>query len=344
MLAIVVSCPAAFAEGPARPGKVDFSDGSALVGNVSLTPGSEMKLHLDNQVRTLAFDQVRELLFEPERESLEQAYRFPDAGKAIRVAEGKPFPVRFLKTTVSLAGGDTLVGHLYTTVLYIETGENAKKVILLAKQRGKEGEALKDLVYPSKISFEVPGAPPGGVARLKLKLPEINSASEVVALTLGALDRIEAKPAGGTGEYTLPSAPGGEFFLAAKNGGRVIVSWPRGGDEKVSALVKSSMPNSEDFFDDRKILGVYHDEPKGLIYSLILASRKGKTTLEEARSQPWRLELYRWKLDDDGSRVMLAGKGYFFRGIDAKHETVPVVEVSDRLWHVKRQDGVWTIE
>jgi len=340
-LGVFASCAVAWAEGQARPGKVEFSDGSALVGNISLTPGSELKIHLDNQVRTLAFDRVRELRMEPEKESLEQAYRFPEAGKAFRVAEGKPFPVRSLKTAISLAGGENLSGHLYTTVLYVETGENAKKVILLAKQRGKEGAALKELVYAARISFDEPGAAEGAVARLTLKLPEIRPSSQVVALSVGALDRVEAKPAGGAGEYTLASAPGSELFVAIKNGGRITVGWPRGSDEKMSALVKSSMPNSEDFFDERRVLGVYHDEAKGFVYSLILGLRKGKTTLEEARSQPWRLELYRWKLDDDGARVMLAGKGYFFRGIDAKNETVPVVEVSEKLWHLERQDGGW---
>ena len=341
---IFASCALAFAEGQARPGKVEFSDGSSLVGNISLTPGSELKLHLDNQVRTLAFDHVREISMVPEKETLEQNYRFPEAGKAIRVVDGKPYPVCFLKTTVALAGGENLAGHLYTTVFYIETGENAKKVLLLAKQRGKEGEALKDLVYPVKVSFQDPGGAPGTVARLKLRPAEAGPKSQVVALSLGALDRIEATPAGPAGEYTLASAPGGEFFLAVKTSGRVMVGWPRGDDEQAAALVKNSMPNSEDFFDDRRIVNVYRDPAKGLIYSLVLASRKGKTTLDETRSQPWRLELYRWKLDDDGSRVMLAGKGYFFRGIDAKNETVPAVEVTDRLWHLKQQDGVWTAE
>ena len=343
-LLILGACALASAEGAARPGKVEFSDGSALVGNISLTPNSELKLHIGDQIRTLVFDRVRELRMEPEKESMEQAYRFPEAGKAFRVAEGKPYPVRALKTEIALAGGEILSGHLYTTVLYIETGENAKKVVLLAKQRGKEGTTLKDLVYPAKVSFNDPGAAPGQVARLILKLPEIKPSSQVAALAVGALDRIEAKPTGTAGEYTLASAPGSQLFVAVKNGGRILVGWPPGSDEKTRTLVKAAMPDSEDFFDERRILGVYRDEAKGFLYSVVLGSRKGKTTLAEARSQPWRLELYRWKLDDDGARVMLAGKGYFFRGIDARNETVPVVETSERLWQLKAQNGAWVAE
>ena len=188
-------------------------------------------------------------------------------------------------------------------MLYIETGENAKKVVLLAKQRGKEGTTLKDLVYPAKVSFNDPGAAPGQVARLILKLPEIKPSSQVAALAVGALDRIEAKPTGTAGEYTLASAPGSQLFVAVKNGGRILVGWPPGSDEKTRTLVKAAMPDSEDFFDERRILGVYRDEAKGFLYSVVLGSRKGKTTLAEARSQPWRLELYRWKLDDDGART-----------------------------------------
>ena len=343
-LAVLACGAVGFAATAPRAGRVEFSDGSALAGAISITPGSELKIHLDNQVRTLAFERVREMRLEVENESLEQAYRMPEAGKAFRVAEGKPFPVRALKTTVSLAGGEALAGHLYTTVLYIESGDDARKVVLLAKQRGKEGQALKDLVYPVKVSFEDPGAPAGDVARLRLTLPETRGAGGVVALTLGALDRMEAKPSGGPGEYVLPGASGAGFFLAVNHGARVLVGWPRGPEEKAAAMVRAAFTNSEDFFDDRRVLAVHQDEPRQLIYSLVMSVRRGKTSLEEKKSQPWRLELYRWKLDDDGTRVMLAGKGYFFRGIDARQESVPTVELSPGLWGLKLEGGTWTTQ
>ncbi len=341
VLAVLVSGCVAGAGEAARSGRVEFSDGKALSGNISLTPGSELKLHVGNQVKVLALDQVQELRMAPEKEDMEQAYRFVEAGKAIKETQGQPYPVRYLKTTAVLAGGATLTGHLYTTVLYVEGGENTQKVILLAKQRGKEGETLKSLVYPVKVVFGDTAAKTETTMRLKLSLPGLGAVTEVAALTRGALLRLEAKPGTAPGEYLMPSALGKGFFLAIKSGPRIIAGWPRTTDAKLVALVRNALPNSEDFFDERRVLGVVRDEATADIYSLILAVRKGQTTLDETRSQPWRLEIYRWKPDEDGQRVMLAGQGYLFRGIGAKNEAVPAVELSDKLWHVQKKDETW---
>ena len=106
--------------------------------------------------------------------------------------------------------------------------------------------------------------------------------------------------------------------------------------------MQTALANSEDFFDERRVLGVFRDKAAGEVYSLILAARKGQTTLEEARSQPWRLEIYRWKTEEDSERLMLAGQGYLFRGIGAKGEAVPAVELSDKLWLMRHEGETWT--
>jgi hypothetical protein len=326
---------------PARAGRIEYSDGRQLSGSLSLTPGSELKLHVGNQIKVLALERVQELRMTPEKESLEQSYRFPEAGKAIKETQGQPYPVRYLSTTVVLADGETIKGHLYTTVLYVEAGDNNQKVILLAKQRGNEGDTLSSLVYPARIVFGDAASPTATTVRLKLNLPGLSAGSEVAALSRGPLTRLEAKPSLPAGEYQMPSALGQDFFLAVKSGRRIVVGWPKTTDPQPAALVRSALPNSEDFFDDRRLLGVFRDEVDGLLYSLLLAARKGPTTLDETRSQPWRLEIYRWKPDEDGHRVMLAGQGYLFRGIGAKNEAVPAVELSDKLWTLRKEGEIW---
>jgi hypothetical protein len=177
--------------------------------------------------------------------------------------------------------------------------------------------------------------------QLKVSLPNLAAGGEVAALARGTLARLEGKPAGAPGEYRLPSSLGKGFFLAVKTGDRLVVGWPKAAESNFTALVQAALPESEDFFDVRRLLGVFHDEQNAALYSLMLSARKGNTTLAETRSQPWRLEIYRWKLDDDGQRVMLAGKGYFFRGIGAKNEPVPTVELSDKLWHLHQRGEKW---
>jgi hypothetical protein len=151
---------------------------------------------------------------------------------------------------------------------------------------------------------------------------------------------VETK-ATGSGEYLLASPLGKEVFLAVEDGRKVYVGWPRQTDANLTAVIRAAMPNAEDFFDRRKLLGAFRDEASADIYSLILASREGKTTLKETRSQPWRLEIYRWKQDTEGQRVMLAGQGYFFRGLEGRGDAVPAVELTAQLWNLKKTGNQW---
>jgi hypothetical protein len=322
-----------------RAGKIEFSDSNVLSGVISLTPGSELKIEAGPAIRVLALDRVREIRFAPEKEEMERAWRFKEAGQTAKEYFGNPYPVRSLAATVMLGDGEKISGHLYTTVLYVANGDNAQKVILPAKQTGKEDETFQQLVYPKQITFDDTTAV--ATATVKLKLSGLGAKPEVVAITRGALVRLEAKPGGSSGDFEIPSPLGHEFFIAAKSGQTILVGWPKPADEKNSALVRGALTNSEDFFDDRRILGAFEDATNSEIYSLVLAVRKGRTTLDETRSQPWRLEVYRWKLDDDG-RVMLAGQDYFFRGIGAKDEAPPAVELSEKLWNIRKDGEVWT--
>jgi hypothetical protein len=334
-LLVCVIAPASAQE---RTGKIEFSDSNVLSGVISLTPGSELKIEAGPAIRVLALDRVREIRFAPEKEEMERAWRFKEAGQTAKEFFGDPYPVRSLATTVTLGDGEKISGHLYATVLYVADGDMVQKVILPAKQRGKEGDTFQSLVYPKQISF---GDSAAATAMVILKLSGLGAKPEVVAITRGALVRLEAKASDSSGEFEMPSPLGKEFFLTAKSGQTILIGWPKATDEKITALVRGAMTNSEDFFDDRKILGAFEDMTNSEIYSLVLAVRKGKTTLDETRSQPWRLEIYRWKLDDDG-RVMLAGQDYFFRGIGAKNETPPAVELSQKLWNLRKDGEVWT--
>ena len=266
--------------------EVDFSDSTRLSGVISLTPGSELKLEAGSQIRALALDRGREIRFAPEQEEMERAWRFKEAGQTAKEFFGAPYPVRHLAATITLDNGETIRGHLYTTVLYVTDGDNVRKVILLAKQRGKEGDTFQSLAYPQRISF---GDSAAATAMVKLKLSGLGPKPEVVAITRGALARLEAAPDGGPDEFEMPSPLGKEFFVAAKSGPRIMVGWPKTINEKILKLVRGALTNSEDFFDDRRIVGAFADTTNSEIYSLIFAARKGKTTLDTARSQPWRL-------------------------------------------------------
>ena len=340
-LLVLAVFAAAGAEEP-RDGRIEFSDGHLVEGKISLTPGGAFKMQSGSQIRVLDLDRVREIRLAPEKEEMDRNWRFKEAGQTAKEFFGEPFPVRYLQTTVVLAGGESVTGHLYTTVLYVESGETTEKVLLPAKQRGDEGQSLKSLVYPARISFEGASVADTATATLRLKWPGLGPRSEIAVLTRGEPVRLAVTPSGPAGSFKMTSPSGREFFLAIKTGGRIVAGWPAEKDEKTLAQVQKALANSEDFFDERRLLGVVRDKAAAEIYSLLLAVRKGKTTLEETRSQPWRLEIYRWKTEEGSDRLMLAGQGYLFRGIDAKNEAVPAVELSGKLWHIRNEGQTWT--
>ncbi len=320
-----------------RPGKVEFSDSNVLSGVISLTPGSQLKIQAGKEVRVLALERVVEMRFAPERSEMERAWRFKEAGQTAKEFFGDPYPVLYLATTVTLGDGEKISGHLYTTVLYVADGDNVRKVILLAKQRGKEGEKFESVLYPKVISFGDAAAKTE--ATIRLKLSGLPAKAQVVGITRGALVRLEAKAHGANGEFEMPSALGEKFFLAAKSGTKMTVGWPSSPDQKLVSLVQSALTNAEDFFDSRQVLGAIQDAANAEIYSLVLAMRKGQT--HGTSDQTWRLEIYRWKQDDDG-RVMLAGRDYFFRGTVGKNQPPPAVELSEKLWNLHPDGGVWS--
>lgn len=346
ILAAVVSLAlltiqAAPVETKSRPGKVQLSNGDVIEGNISLTPGSDLKLHVNTQIRTLDLDRVQEIRVAPVEEQMVQKWRFLEAGQTKKEFSGLPYLIRTLQATVVLAGGEKITGHLYTTVFYVEGPEKTQKVILFAKQRGKEGEGANTLIYPAMIHFDDTAEEARETIRLRVQHPGFDDKTEIAAQTWGTLFTFDGKKTGQPGEYVLASPLGHEIFLAAKTGNSIVAGWPRESDPKILALVRANLAIAEDFFDDRKLLGVFLDKPNSDIYSLLMLTRKGGTTLEGNKTQPWRLVILRWKYDAETQRVLLAGRGFFFRGILAKGEKPPEVQVSEALWGLKKAGDVW---
>jgi hypothetical protein len=63
------------------------------------------------------------------------------------------------------------------------------------------------------------------------------------------------------------------------------------------------------------------------VYSAMMLVRRGPTTLDAEKSQPWRCEVWHWKYDEDEKKLLLAGRGYFFRGIIGRGEQPPAVKL-----------------
>lgn len=319
LLAIAGFLPCSgFCDPSARPALVQFSNGETVEGSLSLTPGSELKLHTGKELKTLSLDLVQQMVFEPEKEKMEQKWRFVEAGRTQKETWGKPYPVREIRASISLADGSLVRGHLYTAVLYLEGKEQTSKVVLRAKDRGGEGQTFMDLVYPVRIAFTDKAQSVAGA--LSIKVADSN-ATELVALTPGALLRLPADRSPGQSLFRITGMTTTNTFLAVRSATGFTVGWQGGSDTALVGRIEQALSLDEDFFDSKTLLGVQRCDDD--VYSLLMLARKGHTTLVQEKSQPWRLEIWRWK--DSGDRLMVASRGYFYRGLTRTGENPPPV-------------------
>jgi hypothetical protein len=325
-----------------RPGTVQLSNGESLFGVIALVPGGELKFHDGKTLLTLDFATLRELRLLPEKEELVRHFRMPEPGRAFREEIGQPYPLRTLKAQAVLGGGVELRGHLYVTALIIENADpgSRRKIILPAKQQGAEGTALAELVYPVRIAFADANAPqePG---RLTVRLA--GGAAEMGAAARdGRAALTVAKAADGS--FHVDSPLGTALILAARRGVTVIVSWPGatpGGaadDEALTRRMDAALTEAKDYFDDRRLIGVWRPGGGDDVFTLLRLVRRAPGT--NGPNQPWHVDVWRWRLDPDGARMLLSSRVTLLRGLAGKIEEPPAVARSTALWAAAAVDGV----
>lgn len=315
--------------GTARKGEIQFSDGENKQGLLSLSANRMLKIHDGKTLRTIDLADVVEIRIEPEREKMERKWRFVEAGRTEKAFSGEPYPVRHLRTVIAMSQNTSITGHLYTTVMYVEQPEKTSKVVISAKLRGKEGQSFDDLVYPIRISFTDAVRRIGSDAEFEILRADGKRIVDVRAITYPTLFRMKAaRSADNTFRLTRLLDP--RIFLAVRGEEEINIGWPEN-DPELFTNISNAMHHVREFFDQQRLIGVYREADSNDAYSLIMLFRRGKTSLNASRSQPWRLGLWRWKYET-GKEPMVAARSYFFRGIEAKGGKPLPVRICAELW------------
>jgi hypothetical protein len=317
-----------------RPGSVSFSDGTLLEGDLSLTPGYDLTLHDAAKPLTVPLEAVTEIRFMPEREEMVKAWRFPEAGQATKKEWGDPYPMRHLEAELVLKNGESWKGHLHTLPLYVTVTGTTRKILILAKQRGAPGETLQSLTYPLAIRFQDGQSASNRTATLMLA-PDSEPGTALCAMTRGSLVRLPGRREEKAGPYTIDSPLGAPVFVALQKGDTLTAAWKSEAEPEVVTNVLQAVKDARDFFDLRTVAGLYHDKAKDDVYALVTLVRSGQTTLGGDRTQPWRLEVWRFKWEPESKKLMLAARNWFFRGITEPDKLRQPVVVNESLtWKV----------
>jgi hypothetical protein len=297
-----------FARADGRPGSVEWSDGRKLSGALSLTPGKALRLFTATEQVELQLAEVKDIRFKVEKEEMQDGFYFPNAGQATQVKTGEVYPVRYLQTEITLADGKVLDGHLFTTMLYVETDDATEKVPLVAKQTGTNGEKLADLAYPTLVRFDS-DAPAAGTVQIDLTHAGLTGIHQLVTVSKPDLALLPALQVAGKQIWTVPLGDPNRLLFSVEAPDGVHVAWPdKEADPVIQQAVATSLNVMRDFFDTRTLLGCFADTDEGDVYTLVMLGREGKTYSFDADKKPWSLVILRWKYDPDQKKTTLLNR------------------------------------
>ncbi|HEV3271583.1 MAG TPA: hypothetical protein VGZ93_05320 [Candidatus Methylacidiphilales bacterium] len=318
---ILAWCGAARAEG--RAGSVEWSDGRKAAGAISLTPGKSLRLFTATGQVSVSLDEVKDIRFKVEKEEMWEGFYFPNAGQATQVKTGEVYPIRYLRTEITLGNGQVVEGHLFTTTLYIETDDATEKVVLMAKQTGANGQKLADLVYPTRIGFDA-GAVVAGSSRIDLTQAGFANMQPPVIVTRPDLAPPPMEQAPGKPVWTVPVADPGRLFFAVEAGDGIHVAWPEAeADPARQQAAAGALKVMQDFYDTRTALGCFADGDD--VYSLVMMKRAARTDSFSAGKIPWSLVILRWKYDPDEKKATLLNRVTLATGRAKNNSPLPAV-------------------
>jgi hypothetical protein len=344
MVVVLAWCGVARAD-DARTGAVEWSDGHKLAGAISLTPGKSLRLFTGTGQVSLSLDEVKEIRFKPEKEEMWEGFYFPNAGQATQVKTGEVYPIRYLQTQITLANGQVVEGHLFTTTLYVETDDATEKIVLMAKQTGANGQKLADLAYPTLICFDA-GAAIAGSSQIDLTQAQFVPLHPPVILVQPDLAQPPMEQAPGKPIWTVPVVDPGKIIFAVEAGDGIHVAWPLGAyvgnsitktsagplpgplaevDPMIRIAVKVGLRDMQDFYDTRTLLGSFAGRDGADIYSLVMMKRLEKTYTLSADKIPWSLVILRWKYDLEQKKVTLLNRVPLATGRAENNAPLPAV-------------------
>jgi hypothetical protein len=220
---------------------------------------------------------------------------------------GEVYPIRMLKAQIAFNNGQTIEGHLITTMLYLTTDDGTEKVLLEAKQKGGNGEKLADLIYPVTIQFT--GTPvSSGTSTVDLSKSGLNNIQHVTCFARPDLTPLQLSPVPGTANvWTVPYGDSSQILICVQTVDGFHISWPGKDDPASTQAVQQYLKLMEDFYDTKNLLGCYTDPATGYTYTIVMMTRVAKS-VDDTVPHPYSLVLMRWKYDSAASKATMLNR------------------------------------
>ncbi len=318
-----------------RADQVIWSTGEVWEGKILGSGQGDLRLHDGVRLWNWGVDALAALEWHPVTQRMERAWQFLEAGQTAKTFTGEHYPTLEVGCTATLADGSMKTGHLLTTVFYLEQGGQTRKVIIRKKLRGQPGDSPADIRYPVRLVFD--RQPLQARRRCRISLAgSTNQAAELALVT--ALPATTAMPIVRRADGRFDGEIAGSACVWAwRDAAGITVAWREAASTNIRYRVAQALQSDlRDFFDGRRLLGVSTNAPDETVLSLVFFYREGRTTLGGEQTQPWRLEVCRWRLASDGQN-QFAARAVLFRGLRAATDPLPAIRI------VPEPDGI-TIE
>lgn len=254
---------------------VTLSSGERHEGTFSMTEGHRLEIFDRRTSRRLRLDpaEIARVSVTPEEERMEQAWMFKEESDHTKIPLPGKYPLRRLLTEVTVVSGDTFQGRVTGCVFYLEKGEERRRFLLTADQKGEKGQTLEDLPYVKEIVL--PNRPVGGRASGSLKVPPGPSAVVDVRREVSFQSPFTGLPAGRYDVF-LFGGPRIRYGLAG---------------EKIPAEalreIQSKVDLIEEFYPRKRLVDAVREG--GIVRALVELTRA-----EESHDRGWRYA--RWEV------------------------------------------------
>ncbi len=306
-----------------------FSDNTKDIGALSLTPGRRLIVVSEGKRRELLLSELASVEFKLINESMEYKWHFVEEGKVKKEKAKVGYPLREFSAVFTLKNGTVVTGNLQTTVFYLTSGENTKRVIYRSKIKGREGDSLESLVYLNKIIFKTESKTEGD-GFVEVLVPDYSKKTDLRFISLPALTAATFKA--DNGKYLLDKQEIADGVFACRSTGKVYCYYPHSEnkpDAKLQQKVVESVKEARDFFDLKEVLLVYQPVAGNDIFAFLKLVRGRKSTLDKKRQEnniPWQLNIWRFKTDgEEDGQIMLAGRFVLARGIEESQDDAPEI-------------------
>jgi len=323
-----------------RPGSIQTSDGVTLKGEVWFsTP--EVKIYegedsAGGRFMRVSQEELASIAFSVRSSSTEKEWRFKNAGSDEKEFTAKTYPVIELKSETRTKSGQILKGHVYAQPVFVRVQDrenpmdyDTRKFIVKYQHKGDVGQAGKDVVYVTSITFDdVEAAAEAGRGSFSGNVRGLGKLEQAAAYGLKRGRAYDGKVDAAKGTFTIATLPEDIYDVWALTDKGIYVALSekqfthederRPLEAEDLKTLNTHLAKFRDFFDQQTALTLFGD--RDAARTLVWQRRQAPLYDEEVLNggQIYRLDIWPWHMRQTEWHIDASSRANMFRYFEKK--------------------------